>query len=85
MNYDDAFDLSSFGKTDVKPEPDSQVMPDDNDGLVNAAVAKRVHRRTKECTELSQRYEYRRAFSEVKMLEAMRYVKLENGVNYYNI
>ena len=82
MNYDDAFDLSSFGKTDVKPEPDSQVVPDDNDGLVNAAVAKRAHRRTKECTELSQRYEYRRAFSEVKMLEAMRYVKLENGVTY---
>lgn len=44
--------------------------------------AKRAHRRTKECTELSQRYEYRRAFSEVKMLEAMRYVQLQNGVTY---
>ena len=82
MNYDEAFDFGIFGKPEAKPEPESQVTPDDNDGLVNAAVAKRAHRRTKECTELSQRYEYRRAFSEVKMLEAMRYVRLENGVTY---
>lgn len=54
-----------------------------DDGLAEtAAGAKRAHRRTKECTELSQRFEYRRAFSEVRMLEAMRYVKLENGVVY---
>ena len=72
MNYDEAFDFGIFGKPEAKPEPESQVTPDDNDGLANAAVAKRAHRRTKECTELSQRYEYRRAFSEVKMLEAMR-------------
>ena len=46
------------------------------------ATAKRAHRRTTECKELSQKYEYRRAFSEVKMLEAMKYVKLEKGVAY---
>lgn len=45
-------------------------------------TAKRAHRRTTECKELSQKYEYRRAFSEVKMLEAMRYVALENGTSY---
>lgn len=39
-------------------------------------------RRTAECIELSTRYEYRRAFSEVKMLEAMQYVKLQKGVSY---
>ena len=44
--------------------------------------AKRAHRRTKECTELSQRYEYRRAFSEVKLLEAMQYVPLQDGTTY---
>lgn len=47
-----------------------------------AAQAKKAHRRTKECTELSQRYEYRRAFSEVKLLEAMQYVKLEEHTTY---
>ena len=43
---------------------------------------KRAHRRKTECKELSQKYEYRRAFSEVKMLEAMKYVTLESGKTY---
>ena len=43
---------------------------------------KRNRARTMELTVLPERFEYRRAFSEVKMLEAMRYVKLENGVLY---
>lgn len=43
---------------------------------------KKVRRRTQACTELSQRYEYRRAFSEVKLLEAMRYQHLQKGVTY---
>ena len=47
-----------------------------------ASGAKRAKRRTKACVELSQRYEYRRAFSEVKLLEAMAYAKLQNGTTY---
>ncbi len=43
---------------------------------------KKAHRRTKMCTELSQKYEYRRAFSEVKMLEAMRYTALKDNTTY---
>lgn len=43
---------------------------------------KRAHRRKTVCTQLSERYEYRRAFSEVRLLEAMEYVKLEQGVSY---
>ena len=56
--------------------------PDEESTAETTAGAKRAHRRTKECTELSLRYEYRRAFSEVKMLEAMQYVQLQNGVTY---
>lgn len=48
----------------------------------DAVKAKQSKRRTKECTELSLRFQYRRAFSEVRLLEAMKYVKLEEGVAY---
>ena len=43
---------------------------------------KKTRRRSTECLELSQKYEYRRAFSEVKLLEAMKYEPLKNGVSY---
>ena len=43
---------------------------------------KKSRRRTTECLELSQKYEYRRAFSEVKLLEAMKYEPLKKGVSY---
>ena len=43
---------------------------------------KNTKRRKTLCLELSPAFEYRRAFSEVKMLEAMRYVKLQAGVSY---
>lgn len=43
---------------------------------------KKAHRRTRMCTELSQKYEYRRAFSKVRMLEAMRYITLESNTTY---
>lgn len=88
MKYDDAFDFGKFGRPTAKPEPEPEAPlsgGDDADGLINAAVAKRAHRRTKECTELSQRYEYRRAFSEVKLLEAMKYVTLQEGHAYHFI
>ncbi|MCD8266478.1 MAG: hypothetical protein LUC33_04915 [Prevotellaceae bacterium] len=42
----------------------------------------RAHRRTTACLELSQRYEYRRAFSEVSLLDAMRHVTLKDGHSY---
>lgn len=68
------FGFQSANSTpDTVPEEDVQDTPTDG---------KRSHRRTKACTELSQRYEYRRAFSEVRMLEAMRHVRLEEGVTY---
>ena len=50
--------------------------------MTDKVEAKKTRRRTKECTELSQRYEYRRAFSEVKMLEAMKYQPLQDGATY---
>lgn len=43
---------------------------------------KKPRRRTTECLELSQKYEYRRAFSEVKLLEAMKYEPLKQGFSY---
>lgn len=43
---------------------------------------KKSKRRTTACIELSQRYEYRRAFSEVRMLEAMKHVVFKRGFSY---
>lgn len=43
---------------------------------------RREKRRTTECTELSERFEYRRAFSEVKLLEAMNHEPLRQGHCY---
>lgn len=53
-----------------------------DEGIEEAAGARRAHRRTRECTTLSQRYEYRRAFSEVRLLEAMRHARLQEGTTY---
>lgn len=72
---DDIFDFGAFLSSQEAPE-------EADEQLADAATAKRAHRRTKACTELSQRYEYRRAFSEVRMLESMQYVKLQDGVTY---
>lgn len=46
---------------------------------------KRSHRRTKECVGLSLKYEYRRAWSEVQLLEAMQYKPLDKGLAYHFI
>lgn len=75
---DDVFNFGSFGQQSQEPAPIIEV----DEHTADAAQAKRAHRRTKECTELSQRYEYRRAFSEVRLLEAMQYVKLQDGCTY---
>lgn len=72
--------FGGFGNFGNEPQTPSE--PLDDDTAENATGAKRAHRRTKECTELSQRFEYRRAFSEVSMLEAMKYVTMQNGCTY---
>jgi hypothetical protein len=81
FNFGAGFGDFGFGSFNEK-KPDAVSVAEDDDGIDNGAAAKRAHRRTKLCTELSQRFEYRRAFSEVKMLEAMKYRKLEKGVTY---
>lgn len=76
-----ALDLAALAQVRPKPPPPDEVEPEETTAETTAQ-AKRAHRRTKECTELSQRYEYRRAFSEVKLLEAMQYVKLQDHTTY---
>lgn len=76
-----ALDLAALEQVRPKPPPPDEVEPEETTAETTAQ-AKRAHRRTKECTELSQRYEYRRAFSEVKLLEAMQYVKLQDHTTY---
>lgn len=73
MDFDFEFDL--FGGKTEKPAPEPQ--PE--------APRSGAHRRKTECTELTTQYEYRRAFSEVRLLESMKYVKLEKGKGYYFI
>lgn len=82
FNFGDNSSLfTGFGFGDERPS--ATVHETDGDAEeCQSAAAKRSHRRTKECTELSERYEYRRAFSEVRMLEAMEHVRLEKGVTY---
>ena len=79
---DEGFTFDGFAGFGDKGDSQIVEAKSEDETLGNAAGAKRAHRRTKECTELSQRYEYRRAFSEVKMLEAMKYVDLRKGVTY---
>ena len=75
------FGFGSFGAGQTQAPPPDEVEPEETTAETTAQ-AKRAHRRTKECTELSRRYEYRRAFSEVKLLEAMQYVKLQDHTTY---
>lgn len=75
------FGFGCFGAGQTQAPPPDEVEPEETTAETTAQ-AKRAHRRTKECTELSQRYEYRRAFSEVKLLEAMQYVKLQDHTTY---
>jgi hypothetical protein len=81
FNFGADFGGFGFGGFNEK-KPEAVTVAEDDDGGVDGVAAKRAHRRTTACTELSQRYEYRRAFSEVKMLEAMKYKRLERGVTY---
>lgn len=80
------FGFSCFENTDVLDNGVAGFFqsekPLDDEILEDDKVTKKARRRTIECTELSKRFEYRRAFSEVKLLEAMEYVKLEDGTTY---
>ncbi len=78
-NQDAGFGFGGFGFTPVQDTPPHKA---EESQAETTAESRRAHRRTKECTELSQRYEYRRAFSEVKLLEAMQYVKLQDRTTY---
>lgn len=83
MGFGQQEELSiGFGGFGAAKSQGMQSSPVEEDGADEVVGAKKARRRTKACTELSQRYEYRRAFSEVKLLEAMEYVRLENGVTY---
>lgn len=83
MGFGQQEELSiGFGGFGAAKSQGMQSSPVEEDGADEVVGAKKAKRRTKACTELSQRYEYRRAFSEVKLLEAMEYVRLENGATY---
>ena len=41
-----------------------------------------IKRRSVECLELSTKYEFKRAFSEVKLLESLRYERLKQNTSY---
>lgn len=43
---------------------------------------KKTHRRITKCIELSTKYEYKRAYSEVKLLEALKYQPLKKEHSY---
>lgn len=74
-NFFEGFNFGGQPKGKEPQQTDGQ--PRDGHG-----TAKQAKRRTSLCVELSQRYEYRRAFSEVQMLQAMQYKKLESGHTY---
>ena len=62
------FGFGSFGAGQTQAPPPDEVEPEETTAETTAQ-AKRAHRRTKECTELSQRYEYRRAFSDFNSIK----------------
>lgn len=72
---DFGFSFGNFGGPQAEQHEDPVDEP-------SKGATSRSHRRTTACTELSTRYEYRRAFSEVKLLEAMKYVKPKKGTSY---
>ena len=76
----DLFDFSDFSFDDfsVGEVEKPQVQEHHED----AVEAKKARRRTTECTFLSKQYEYRRAFSEVSLLDAMQHVPLQAGASY---
>lgn len=54
-------------------------------GLSEAETPKRTHRRTTQCFELSTKYLYRRAFSEMSLLDACGTFEFQEGNSYHFI
>ena len=54
-------------------------------GLSEAETPKRTHRRKTQCFELSTKYLYRRAFSEMSLLDACQEFEFQNGHAYHFI
>lgn len=71
---DDLFDFLDFGGLgDERPQESEQ------------PAVKRTRRRTTRCVELSTRYEYRRAFSETRLLDACGKFEFAPGHSYHFI
>ena len=70
---DDLFDFLDFGGLE-EPQPQAE-----------QTAAKRTRRRTTQCVELSTRYEYRRAFSETRLLDACGKFEFTPGHSYHFI
>ena len=67
-------DFGSFGQEPEKPKKEKE------EGQKHSSK-----RRTTACVELSTRYEYRRAFSEMKLLDACGKFDFTEGVSYHFI
>lgn len=68
---DDLFDFLDFGGLE-EPQPQAE-----------QPAVKRTRRRTTQCVELSTRYEYRRAFSEMRLLDACGKFEFTPGHSYH--
>lgn len=71
---DDLFDFLDFGGLGEE-QPQEPEQP----------AVKRTRRRTTQCVELSTRYEYRRAFSETRLLDACGKFEFTPGHSYHFI
>ena len=70
--------MEEWGNIDEFAWSDNNVLEEKN----ISSVEKKTKRRTTECLELSTKYEYKRAYSEIKLLESMKYQPLKKGYSY---
>lgn len=71
---------ATFGDGGGKNEPATN-----DDGKDEQVKGKKSHRRVKACEGLSQEYIMQRCWSEVNLLEAMKYQPLKPGLAYHFI
>lgn len=81
------FEGYSFGFEEPVPEQEKQIEPAAEQSLTldtedNTKVSKGRQHRKSELYELSLKYEYRRAFSEVKLLDLMGHFEFKKGHAY---
>ena len=70
----DDFDFNiDFFEDEAKSDPPEEITPEEK---------KKARRRTTRCTELSLKYEYRRAFSETKLLDCNIEFKQDHSYNF---